>query len=56
MTQEPSIYKPLLHWDGHLSAAFFRKEDAMFIELSSVASDEILGTVFLAFKSLSTCQ
>ncbi len=45
MTQEPSIYKPLLHWDGHLSAAFFHKEDAMIFDLSSVASDEILGTV-----------
>jgi hypothetical protein len=38
MTQEPSIYKPLLHRDGHLSAAFFHKEDTMIIELSNVAS------------------
>jgi hypothetical protein len=45
-TQERSIYKPLLHWDGHLGAAFFRKEDAMIINLSTFATDEILGTVF----------
>ena len=41
MTQEPSIYKPLLHRDGHPGAAFFGKEDAVVTDMSSIAAGDI---------------
>ncbi len=36
-----SICKPLLHRDGHPGAAFFRKEDTVVTDLSSIAAGEI---------------
>jgi len=41
MTLEPSIYKPLLHRDGHPGAAFFGKEDTVVTDLSSIALGDI---------------
>jgi hypothetical protein len=35
------LYKPLLHREGHPGAAFFRKEDAVVTDLSSIAAGDI---------------
>ena len=45
MTQEPSIYKPLLHRDGHPGAAFFGKEDAVVTDLSSIVAEDIRNRI-----------
>ena len=40
-----SIYKPLLHRDGHPGGAFFRKEDAVVTDLSSIAAGDIRSQI-----------